>query len=698
MALASRKLTGKVYLRSHTLSLSKWVGRVAGQRIKEGNFDLVFAPAESVSLAHLETDLPIIYLSDTTLALLSNYYPEFSNLRPRSLREANAIEQMAIHKARLLLFTSAWAARSAVRDYGADERRVHVVPLGANIDEWPSAEEALFHPASATCKLLFVGVEWERKGGEIAFETLSALDRMGFDAELTIVGCVPPKHVRHPKLRVIPFLNKNLPEEKQRLTNLFKEADFFLLPTRNECCAIAFCEANAFGLPVVSNDTGGVSEVIQSGENGYLLSPADRGDAYARVIADCFRNQARYQAMRCRSREIFEERLNWDAWGAAVRPLLESACASRAETVESRVAMAFQERLPHVNGTRRQVLEHEQPVTREVVDAARLHSEACPLCDSTQIAPFLTASDRFHMRREMYQLLRCSLCSAVWLDQPPRPDQMAIHYDHDYHEAITTAGEAYPETRWGRHREVIARYKQGGAILDIGCSSGAFLRAMKGESWKLHGIEMEASTAERARAATGAEVFVGDVDDAPFRPESFDVITAFDLLEHVYRPRQFLGNVMRWLKPGGIFFTMLPNIDSWESQLFGSYWYGLELPRHLFHFSPRSLRHLLTDLGFEELLVMTSTVSYAERSVGYLYVEALERAGFAPVAPSQAQVGSLPWRAVRKILRMGLVKPAGSLAGFAGAGANIEAVFRKPAVPENARQEDKDAGELVEMV
>ena len=333
-ALASRKLTGKIYLQSHALSLSRWVGRVASQRIKEGNFDLVFAPAESVSLAHLETDLPIVYLSDATLALLSDYYPEFSNLRPQSGREANAIEQMAIKKASLLLFSSAWAARSAIRDYGADERRVHVVPLGANIDEWPSAEEAIVHQTSATCKLLFVGVEWQRKGGEIAFEALSELDRMGFDAELTIVGCVPPKHVRHPKLRVIPFLNKNVPEEKRRLTNLFKEADFFFLPTRNECCAIAFCEANAFGLPVVSNDTGGVSEVIRSGENGYLLSPADSGDAYARVIADCFRDQPRYRAMRRRSREMFEERLNWDAWGVAVHGLLESVCTFRTETAE----------------------------------------------------------------------------------------------------------------------------------------------------------------------------------------------------------------------------------------------------------------------------------------------------------------------------------------------------------------------------
>ncbi len=77
---------------------------------------------------------------------------------------------------------------------------------------------------------------------------------------------------------------------------------------------------------------------------------------------------------------------------------------------------------------------------------------------------------------------------------------------------------------------------------------------------------MEESTAERARATTGADVFVGDVVAAPFLRESFDVITCFDVLEHVYSPREFLAKVLEWLKPGGIFYAMMPNIDSWEAR------------------------------------------------------------------------------------------------------------------------------------
>jgi len=316
-------------------------------------------------------------------------------------------------------------------------------------------------------------------------------------------------------------------------------------------------------------------------------------------------------------------------------------------------------------------------VTREITVETAGHSAACPLCGNSEVSDFLSTSDRFHLRREVYHLLRCSSCSGVWLVSPPKPEEMAFHYDEDYHRTIVAGGETSAASRWQRHRDLISRHKQRGAILDIGCSSGGFLGTMQRGSWKLYGIEMEASTAEKARSATGAEVFVGDAVAAPFPPESFDVITAFDVLEHVYQPRQFLGKVLEWLKPGGIFYTMLPNIDSWEARMLGTYWYGLELPRHLFHFSPRSLRQLMAALGFQEVALSTPQISYVERSVGYVFSEVLQRVGFSPAPAAKATPKSIPWRALRKAMRLTLVAPFGKVASLAGAGASIEAIFRK---------------------
>ena len=336
-----------------------------------------------------------------------------------------------------------------------------------------------------------------------------------------------------------------------------------------------------------------------------------------------------------------------------------------------------------------QVMEKTIAAAEEIAATAVDRPAGCPLCGSSTISHFLSGPDRFHGRVQVFHLLRCSSCSGVWLDNPPKPEQMGFHYDEDYHKTIMMAGETSADIRWRRHHELISRYKQGGAILDIGCSSGAFLKTMKSDAWKLYGIELEASTAQKARAATGAEVFVGDVEEAPFAPGSFDVITAFDLLEHVYHPRQFLALVHQWLKPGGIFFVMLPNIESLESRLLGNYWYGLELPRHLTHFSPRSLRRVLTSMGFQESFLATSN-TYAERSLGYVYCTILEKFGASPPPASKAAKGTIPVRALRKMLRLALIRPAGQIASLAGAGANIEAIFTKPAAPNGAARKQQD--------
>ena len=303
--------------------------------------------------------------------------------------------------------------------------------------------------------------------------------------------------------------------------------------------------------------------------------------------------------------------------------------------------------------------------------------EMCPICGFPGTADFLSAPDRFHWRREMYQLRRCSSCLHVWLDHPPQPDEMAPHYDEDYHKTIAAGGEGSANKRWSRPRSIIERYSRGGSLLDIGCSSGGFLGTLKGGAWKLYGIEMEQSTAERARAASGAEVFVGDIESAPFAKASFDVITCFDLLEHVYQPREFLRRVQGWMKPGGIVITQLPNIRSWEARLFGTYWYGLELPRHLSHFSPESLRHLMKDLGFQEVSVATPPVSYIERSLGFVAAALIEMLGGTPAPQSKLRPRSIFSRVIRKAARVLALNPFAQLAAAVGEGPSIEGIFRK---------------------
>jgi SAM-dependent methyltransferase len=301
---------------------------------------------------------------------------------------------------------------------------------------------------------------------------------------------------------------------------------------------------------------------------------------------------------------------------------------------------------------------------------------ACPLCGSAALSALLSAPDRYQWRKEIYDLVRCNSCSLVWLASPPRPHEMAVHYGVDYYKGIATAGEAID--RWRKQRAVIGRYKQSGDVLDIGCGSGGFLRTFKGHPWKLHGIEIAAAMADRARLNAGASVFVGDALSAPFAPESFDVITCFDVLEHVYDPQGLLRKVLEWLKPGGVFYTMLPNIDSWEARMFGSYWYGLELPRHLFHFSPRSLRNAMESVGFGEGYIKTQRGSYFQLSTRYLCDGLLDKCGVSVRPLVRAKQPGIPWRIVRKALRLSVIATFGLMAAVSGSGACMEAIFVKP--------------------
>ena len=165
----------------------------------------------------------------------------------------------------------------------------------------------------------------------------------------------------------------------------------------------------------------------------------------------------------------------------------------------------------------------------------------CPTCGHDGAEDFLQAPDRFHGRSRIYQLVRCPRCSVVWLKDPPPPSEMGQHYGEHYDRAISRTGQ--DPGFWTRRRATLLRCVSSGAILDLGCSSGGFLATLKGPEWKLFGIEMSERVAREAEARTGAQVFVGDILDAPFPPESFDAITCFHVFEHLYQPKELLAKV-----------------------------------------------------------------------------------------------------------------------------------------------------------
>lgn len=135
-----------------------------------------------------------------------------------------------------------------------------------------------------------------------------------------------------------------------------------------------------------------------------------------------------------------------------------------------------------------------------------------------------------------------------------------------------------------------------GRYLDVGCGSGAALGVARALGWRTAGIEVDAAAADKARRFAD-ELHVGDVLTAPFPPSCFDVVTAFHVLEHVPDPVGMLRRMLGWLAPDGLLIVEVPNAGGLGARLFGRAWSGLELPRHLSHFTPHSLARAAEQAG-----------------------------------------------------------------------------------------------------
>ena len=275
--------------------------------------DLLYMPAAPQLLAYTHLQVPTIFMTDATFQQIQGYYDTWQHFSPSNIRQGIELDQFAFQKATHCMLASDWCKQSAINDYGLSKEKISVVPLGANLDFIPAKEE--LNVDGNSCRLLFLAVEWERKGGAIALETFYQLRKKGINATLHIIGCVPPVAIKDAAISVIPYLNKNNPNEFQQLHQILLQTNFLLLPTRAEAAGVVFCEASAYGIPSITTNTGGVTTYVREDVNGFAL-PLDAGaELYAEKIASLYNDITAYKSLCTSSRELYEQELNWNAWG-----------------------------------------------------------------------------------------------------------------------------------------------------------------------------------------------------------------------------------------------------------------------------------------------------------------------------------------------------------------------------------------------
>jgi len=305
----------------------KSLARQSKRKLKRINPDIVLSP-NLWSIAYLKSEKPVVLWADCTFGTMVDFYPDYTNLCPKSLNDGNRAETLTLNNCRLAIFASDWAARSAIEKYGINPEKVKVVPYGANIvceRTYDDVLKLVETRPKRPCKLLFIGKIWARKGGDIAVETAKKLNHLGLETELTIIGSLPKDVKSLPNfIKPIGFIDKSKPEGKQLIERLFSEAHFLIVPSRAEAYGIVFCEANSFGVPSLATNVGGIPTVIKDGINGKTFPLNVSADDYANYVLNIMNNYDNYKPLALSSFNEYKTRLNWDSAVAKVIELIEN--------------------------------------------------------------------------------------------------------------------------------------------------------------------------------------------------------------------------------------------------------------------------------------------------------------------------------------------------------------------------------------
>lgn len=313
--------TNKNYLRQRSMKYLKYLTNQINPQINASDVDFVFSFG-SMPLAFLEVKKPMYFLTDATFQNLINFYDEYTNLSKVTLKNSNEVEKLAFKKARKIFFSSEWAAQSAISDYNLPENKVEVVYLGGNLDFVPQTSEIISKLEGKdffkTINLLSIGKGWYRKGHDRTVEVLNGLLQKKINATLTIIGEKVPNNwdsyspFLRSKITVYDVLKKEIPRERKIIEDAFSRSHFLLLLSRFETFGHVIAEANAFGVPVIASNIGGIPSAVKNGVNGFLINNSDIPSEIIDRIISLSSNPETYKRHSLLSKQEYENRLNWN--------------------------------------------------------------------------------------------------------------------------------------------------------------------------------------------------------------------------------------------------------------------------------------------------------------------------------------------------------------------------------------------------
>lgn len=233
------------------------------------------------------------------------------------------------------------------------------------------------------------------------------------------------------------------------------------------------------------------------------------------------------------------------------------------------------------------------------------HLNRCPICGYKHFEPSQEVIDHF-LTKEKFQISKCVGCGFLLTNPRPDPAEILRYYQSDAYISHSKKRKGWFNTLYDAVRKIALRnkfdlinqYKSGSRILDIGCGTGEFLNFMKEKGWETTGIEPAEQPRTFAKENYGLSVFdEGTLNNLPNK--SFDVITMWHVLEHVHDLNGRIDRIGQLLTPDGLLVIAVPNPESPDADFYKNYWAAWDVPRHLYHFSKKTISLLMENHGFD---------------------------------------------------------------------------------------------------
>ncbi len=248
----------------------------------------------------------------------------------------------------------------------------------------------------------------------------------------------------------------------------------------------------------------------------------------------------------------------------------------------------------------------------------------CNLCGRDNSRVLFKGEDRTWLVKGQFSLVKCSYCGLIYINPRPTLKEMGRFYPTRYFSRVFEA-KRMSKKQFLKMRKVFEnryrpflKYKKTGNLLEIGCSDGYFLRFLKDKGWNVLGIEPSVFASQFAREVLSLDILTGTLEDFDLKNGSFDVVCMFEVFEHLHNPLSSLVKIKEILKKGGILVITVPNFSSFGRIIFGRSWLNIDIPRHLFYFTEKTITGMLVKAGFEPLILFTaSNINYPHVSWGY---------------------------------------------------------------------------------